>query len=182
LKKIVLFLLPVILISFYSIGFSQDTKENEARYYIEISISECKLWLYQIENDYSRKLVKEYPVGTVKKGKRIFPVGKGVVTRKEYHPTWNPTEETRNEFAKRGVELPEVVPPGHPQNYMGSFKIYLSHFVPGKGDIYRIHGSRKEDEDKIGHRVSSGCIRMKNSDGEELARIIPVGTEVNIVL
>ena len=174
-------LLTLFVLFFCITTQAQDSKDIGAKYFIEVSITECKMRLYKIENS-SLQLVKEYQVGTVKKGKKDFPLGKGVVTEIKYHPEWNPTENTRKEFAKRGIILPDVIPSGHPLNYMGSFKIYLSHTVPGKGAIYRIHGSRKEDEDKIGHRVSGGCIRMRNAEGEELSRIITVGTVVNITL
>lgn len=167
---------------FYFYAFPLWAEEAETKYYIEISISQCKLWLYEIQNDSSLKLIREYPVGTVKKSINRFPLGKGKATMIEFNPWWHPTEGSQKEFAKRGIALPENVPPGHPLNYMGSFKIHLSHFVPGKGSIYRIHGSRKEDEGKIGHRVSGGCIRMKNDQGEELSKLITVGTAVNIVL
>lgn len=43
---------------------------------------------------------------------------------------------------------------------------------------YGIHGTN--DPSSIGHAVSHGCIRMHNSDVEELASIIPIGTPVFI--
>jgi L,D-transpeptidase ErfK/SrfK len=43
---------------------------------------------------------------------------------------------------------------------------------------YGIHGTN--DPSSIGKAVSSGCIRMYNSDVEELAGIIPLGTTVTI--
>lgn len=181
MKKSVLFLTLIFLVSSCSIGYAQENKEG-IKYYIEISITECKLRLYRIGKNSSLELIKEYPAGTAKKTIKLFPTGKGFITKKEYNPFWYPTEKTRAEFAKRGIVLSKVVPSHHPLNYMGSFKIHLSHFVPGKGTIYRIHGSRKEDEEKIGHRISGGCIRMKNKEGEELFKIISVGTEVNITL
>lgn len=62
-------------------------------------------------------------------------------------------------------------------NYMGAFKIYLSHRTY-KGDIYRIHGNN--DPSQVGLRVTGGCIRMYNDEGTDLAKMIPIGTEVNI--
>lgn len=43
---------------------------------------------------------------------------------------------------------------------------------------YGIHGTN--DPSSIGYAVSHGCIRMQNPDVEELARIVPIGTEVVI--
>lgn len=43
---------------------------------------------------------------------------------------------------------------------------------------YGIHGTN--DPSSIGKAVSRGCIRMHNQDVEELARTIPIGTQVVI--
>ncbi|KMM38497.1 L,D-transpeptidase family protein [Guptibacillus hwajinpoensis] len=43
---------------------------------------------------------------------------------------------------------------------------------------YGIHGTN--DPSSIGKYVSRGCIRMQNSDVEELAMTIPIGTSVTI--
>lgn len=43
---------------------------------------------------------------------------------------------------------------------------------------YGIHGTNNPSS--IGHAVSHGCIRMYNSDVEELARTVPIGTQVFI--
>jgi len=43
---------------------------------------------------------------------------------------------------------------------------------------YGIHGTN--DPSSIGKAVSRGCIRMYNRDVEELARIVPIGTQVMI--
>lgn len=45
---------------------------------------------------------------------------------------------------------------------------------------YGIHGTN--DPSSIGKAVSKGCIRMNNNDVEELSRIVPIGTQVNIHL
>ncbi|ATP39851.1 L,D-transpeptidase [Solibacillus sp. R5-41] len=43
---------------------------------------------------------------------------------------------------------------------------------------YGIHGTNNPSS--IGHAVSRGCIRMYNNDVEELASIVPIGTQVII--
>jgi len=44
---------------------------------------------------------------------------------------------------------------------------------------YGIHGTTEPKE--LGKQVTQGCIRLSNSDVEELYTIIPTGTEVTIV-
>jgi lipoprotein-anchoring transpeptidase ErfK/SrfK len=72
------------------------------------------------------------------------------------------------------------VPPHHELNYLGDFKARLSHTVPGKGQIYSIHGNN--DPAKLGKRATGGCIRMDNHEGLELIRrnILRPGTRVYI--
>ncbi len=155
------------------------TQETHANYYIEVSLSRCKLSLYEKREDNSLLLLKEYKVGTAVKGIPTFPLGKGKVTRIELNPWWHPTEYTREIYRRKGIELPKAVPPGDPLNYMGAFKIYLSH-TTARGSIYRIHGTNNSK--RLGRRVTGGCICMDNAEGLDIARTIPVGTEVNIVL
>ena len=47
--------------------------------------------------------------------------------------------------------------------------------VPG----YGIHGTTEPES--IGYQATEGCVRMHNSDVEELFTIVPPGTEVIIV-
>jgi lipoprotein-anchoring transpeptidase ErfK/SrfK len=51
---------------------------------------------------------------------------------------------------------------------MGTVAMVLK--FDGKQSIYRLHGTNEPQS--IGKRASSGCIRMKNEDIEELAKII----------
>jgi lipoprotein-anchoring transpeptidase ErfK/SrfK len=147
---------------------------------IKISVSECRLWLFE-KNDGKLKLVNVYEVGTAKAGLKVYPMGLGHITAIEFDPSWYPIARSRKAFAKRGIKLPAVVPPKSKLNYMGEFKISLSHSVPVYGSIYRIHGIRPGDESCIGKRVSGGCIRMQNKEGVKLARTVSVGTPVEIV-
>ena len=66
-----------------------------------------------------------------------------------------------------------VIPPDSPKNILGSRWLGLSE----KG--YGIHGTTEPQS--IGKQVTSGCVRMKNTDVEELYTIVPEGTEVVIV-
>ncbi|MBK5276166.1 MAG: L,D-transpeptidase [Desulfuromonadales bacterium] len=151
---------------------------SSRRYYIEVSIEHELLTLYERGDADKLVKLKEYPVGTAVRGLKTYPVGTGTVTAISFKPWWYPTPYSRSVFRERGIELPTAVPPGHPLNYMGPFKISLSHRTK-KGAIYRIHGNNNPQ--RVGKRVTGGCFVMENEGGLELARTIPVGTEVNIL-
>lgn len=151
----------------------------EVTYFVEISISRNLLTLYEKKSDTELAPIAEYPVGTALVGLKTYPLGRGRVTAIQFNPWWYPTPYSRQVFRGRGIELPSAVPPGHPLNYMGPFKISLSHKT-WKGAIYRIHGNNNPK--RVGRRVTGGCFVMDNPDGLALAHRIKVGTEVNIVL
>jgi lipoprotein-anchoring transpeptidase ErfK/SrfK len=65
--------------------------------------------------------------------------------------------------------LPRFVA-GGPGNPLGARALYLS------GTVYRIHGTN--DPSTIGKHVSSGCIRMLNSDVSDLYTRVGIGTKV----
>lgn len=152
--------------------------ESGVSYQVEISISRNLLTLYEMKSANERVPVAEYSVGTAVAGLKTYPLGPGRVTGIYFNPWWYPTPYSRKVFRGRGIELPTAVPPGHPLNYMGPFKIALSHST-WKGAIYRIHGNNNPK--RVGRRVTGGCFVMDNTDGLALARRIKVGTVVNIV-
>lgn len=154
------------------------TSGSGLSYYVEISISRNLLTLYEKRSAAEKSPIAEYPVGTAVRGLATYPLGLGRVTGIYFNPWWYPTAYSRQVFRERGIELPAAVPPGHPLNYMGPFKIALSHRT-NKGAIYRIHGNNNPK--RVGERVTGGCFVMDNPDGLALARRIRVGTEVNIV-
>jgi lipoprotein-anchoring transpeptidase ErfK/SrfK len=145
---------------------------------VEISIRRETLILFE-KNDEGRWVPRqEYKVGTAVQGLDEYPRGKGKVTAISFNPWWYPTPYSREVFRERGIDLPHAVRPGDPLNYMGAVKISLSHST-SKGAIYRIHGNNNPG--RVGRRVTGGCFVMYNEDVLELARIISVGTEVNIL-
>lgn len=152
--------------------------DSGSSFYVEISISRNLLILYEKKGDAKQVAVAEYSVGTVVAGLKTYPIGPGVVTGIYFDPWWYPTPYSRQVFRERGIDLPAAVPPGHPLNYMGPFKIALSHRT-WKGALYRIHGNNNPK--RVGHRVTGGCFVMNNSEGLSLARRIKVGTVVNIL-
>ena len=147
-------------------------------YYVEITISGRRLTVFEISGNAGRVPVAKYTVGTVAIGLDTYPLGLGKVTEINIDPWWYPTPYTRQVFRERGIELPAAVPPGDPRNYMGQVKIALSHKT-WKGAIYRIHGNNNPK--RVGRRVTGGCFVMNNEDGLALARMIKVGTKVNIL-
>lgn len=149
-----------------------------ASYAVEISMSRNLLTLYKQSGDRERSVVAEYPVGSAVSGLKTFPLGAGTVTGIYFNPWWYPTPYSRQVFRERGIILPKAVPPGDPLNYMGPFKIALSHRT-FKGAIYRIHGNNNPK--RVGRRVTGGCFVMNNSDGLALAHTIKVGTPVTIL-
>ena len=154
-----------------------ETSNSAIVFFMEISISREVLTLY--EKKESEKIpIAEYSVGTVVKGLKTYPLGLGIVTGIYFKPWWYPTAYSRQVFRARGIVLPSAVPPGDPLNFMGPFKIALSHRT-SKGSVYRIHGNNNPK--RVGHRVTGGCFVMDNTAGLELAHKIKVGTEVNII-
>ena len=101
--------------------------------------------------------VKVYPVSTGKNSSS--PVGKFTIEHRYTDPVW---------FHKG-----EVVAANDPKNYLGTR--WLGFDLPK----YGIHGTIEPE--LIGQAVSSGCIRMRNEDVQELYDMIPIGTSVEIV-
>ena len=140
------------------------------RYAIEVHMSQRKLYLYENLPDGSRQLVRLYVVAVPGRDMEA-PQGWGVVTGINFEPSWRPTPAMKERALKKGKPLPEYVGPGVKDNPMGPFKIILSH-----GYGFRIHGNNNPNS--IGRPVTSGCIRMRNDEGKDMAKMIDVGTEV----
>ncbi|MCB1194900.1 L,D-transpeptidase family protein [bacterium] len=100
---------------------------------------------------------KRYRVGTGKFNKT--PVGTFRITNKLAEPIW---------YRPDGG----VIPYGDPENLLGTRWMGIN--FPG----YGIHGTW--DEQSIGFQSSAGCVRLLNTEIEELFKIVPVGTEVVI--
>jgi|GEM_PF-1110104 len=112
--------------------------------------------------------LKTYIVSTGKNSIQK-PLGEGSISQVSINPVWYPTEDTKKSFAKKGIILDDVIPANHKYNYMGAAKLNLTHSVDGN-TTYRIHGTLNEKT--IGTNESAGCIRMKNSDVLELAKLV----------
>ena len=94
--------------------------------------------------------------------------GTQTITRKQEWPDWTPPPE----MLRRQPYLPRFMA-GGPGNPLGARAMYLG------GSVYRIHGTN--DPSTIGHRVSSGCIRLTNEDVTDLYSRVNVGTKVVVL-
>ena len=103
------------------------------------------------------EIFKTYIVSTGKNN--CTPVGTFKIMNKLPNPTW----------FKAGA----VVPPDSQENVLGTR--WMGFDLAG----YGIHGTTQPQE--LGKQVTQGCVRLSNSDVEELYSIIPVGTETTII-
>ena len=101
---------------------------------------------------------KRYRVSTGENAKT--PVGTYKIVDKIAQPAWH----------KPGGK---AIPYGDPENLLGTHWLALD--LPG----YGIHGTWEPDS--IGKQTSAGCVRLLNSDVEELYTILPKGTVVAII-
>jgi len=123
---------------------------------ITINIPSRMLTLYAKD-----KALKEYHVG-IGKIDHETPIGDFKIRSKELNPTWvKPIKE--------GEE--KVVIEAGPDNPLGYRWMEFA-------DLYGIHGTNRPES--IGGYVSSGCVRMREKDVEELYDIVPLETPVHI--
>lgn len=112
-------------------------------------------------------VIETFSVATAKPG-YTTPTGVWNIYDKRENPTWyNPALDSW------GAGLPAVIP-GGPGNPMGTRAIYID--APG---LIRVHGTT--DDSSIGRYASHGCIRMHNSEVEQLYPMISVGAHVIVV-
>jgi len=129
---------------------------------IVVRVDQNRLYLYD-----GFHVIRTFTVASAKPG-YTTPSGVWNIYDKRVNPTWyNPALDSW------GADLPAIVP-GGPGNPMGTRAIYID--APG---LIRIHGTT--DDSSIGRYASHGCIRMHNSDVEQLYPLIDVGEHVIIV-
>ena len=136
-----------------TVKIGKKFKITKARFSIVVDKSQNILTLKS-----DQEILKTYKVATGKNSST--PVGTFKVTNKIIDPPWYPPTGG-------------VIPSKDPKNVLGSRWIGISK------PSYGIHGTIEPES--IGKSVTEGCVRMKNSDVEELYSIVPVGTEVVIV-
>ena len=126
-------------------------KISKTKYKILVDKSQNVLTLLS-DND----IVKVYRVSTGENN--CTPAGTFKIMNKITDPVWY-TEKA-------------IVPAESPENVLGSR--WMGFDLPG----YGIHGTVSPE--KIGQQATKGCVRMVNSEVEELYTIIPIGIEVTI--
>lgn len=144
---------------------------------ITVNIKRCEMIIYRDILGSLEEVVR-LPVATVKPGIKIYPKGLGRILAVHFNPVWGPTRNQVDYLNKKSQQVGkgdsyyygEVVSNKDKRNPLGKFKMILSHYVEGKGAIYRIHGTNQPSS--IGKRASGGCIRMDNEAGLELAQNI----------
>lgn len=90
------------------------------------------------------------------------------ITAMKEWPDWVPPKE----MLERQPYLPHHMV-GGPGNPLGARAMYLG------STLYRIHGTNEDWT--IGSNVSSGCIRLRNADVEDLYTRVKVGTKVIVI-
>jgi len=144
---------------------------DEQREGIVINLAELRLYFYPP----GKNEVTIYPIGIGQLGgTTVTPTMITRVSEKRQNPTWTPTANIRARYRAMGIELPAVVPAG-PDNPMGLYAIRLAAF----GGVYLIHGTNADFG--IGMRVTSGCIRLRDDDIQDLFNRVAIGTRVNII-
>jgi len=128
-----------------------------------IVIDTAQTFLYYVLGDGT---AIRYGIGVGRDG--FAWAGTEVVTRKAEWPDWTPPQE----MIARQPYLPRWMAGGE-GNPLGARAIYLGRTV------YRIHGTNMPET--IGHKVSSGCIRMLNADVIDLYSRVNVGTQILVL-
>lgn len=95
--------------------------------------------------------------------------GRTEIIRLVEGPSWAPTPEMK----KRNPEWPDFVPPGDPDNPMGTHALWFS------WQYYRLHGTH--DTRKIGRKSSNGCIGLYNEHIKEMYELAKIGTQVLVL-
>jgi lipoprotein-anchoring transpeptidase ErfK/SrfK len=112
-------------------------------------------------------LLRRYAVGIGRDNKS--PEGKFTIATRLKDPHW---------FKPGGAA--GGLPPEHPENILGTRWLgFAAKDGFPEAATFGIHGT-KEDQ-TIGTESSNGCVRMHNTEVEELFEWVPVGTPVEIV-
>ncbi len=144
-----------------------ETKERPGTIIIDTS----RKFLYFIEGN---GRATRYGVGVGREG--FGWAGTVKVGRKAEWPDWRPPARMIARERKKGRIIPTYMKGGI-NNPLGARALYLHR--GGRDTIYRIHGTNQPWT--IGQNMSSGCIRMMNSDVKHLYRRTPIGAKVIVI-
>jgi lipoprotein-anchoring transpeptidase ErfK/SrfK len=107
------------------------------------------------------EIIKIYRVSTGKDNKEnMTPVGTFTIASKIVNPVW---------FKPNG----QPIPPESPENELGTRWMGFA-----EDTHYGLHGTIHPEA--IGTNATAGCVRLENSDVEQLFDLLPVGTKVMI--
>ena len=112
---------------------------------------------------------RRYKVGVGREGFQWS--GNSRIVAKQEWPTWRPPQVMIEREAAKGHMLPDIME-GGPENPLGARAMYIG------GTMFRIHGTNNSAS--IGGAVSSGCIRMMNSDVMDLYERVRIGAKVYV--
>lgn len=138
----------------------QRLKYTPKDFKIVIERSTCTLYLLD-----NRGLFKRYAVGLGMAGHETT-LGRYTIGNKQKDPTW----------FKPGSE---PIPPGHPDNELGTRWMPMIPAEEGLPHDLGIHGTIAPET--IGTFASRGCARMHRDDVEELYDLVVRGTPVEVV-
>ncbi len=136
-----------------------------------IVIHTDKKFLYHVT---SSKKAMRYGVGVGREG--FTWKGNATIRRKAEWPSWTPPAEMRARERKKGIILP-ITQKGGIDNPLGARALYL--YQGNRDTLYRIHGTNEPWS--IGLNLSSGCIRLLNSDVEHLYENVKLGSKVVVI-
>lgn len=142
------------------VSYSEASKHRPGT--IIVDTSERNLYLVQPGGKAYR-----YRVGVGRQGFQWS--GTSRIGRKAEWPSWTPPKAMIAREKKKGVILPARME-GGPNNPLGARALYIS------GTLYRLHGTNNPSS--IGGAVSSGCIRLTNTDIIDLYKRAKVGAKV----
>ncbi|MFN7181995.1 MAG: L,D-transpeptidase family protein [Planctomycetota bacterium] len=125
--------------------------DKDRKFHILVKKDDLKLYLLWGED-----LIREYPISIGNPDESPTPSGQFRITSRLPFPTW------------------KGIPYGDPANILGTR--WLGFNEPHSN--YGIHGTTQPDT--IGKKTTNGCIRMHNSDIEELYDFVTEGVEVVI--
>jgi lipoprotein-anchoring transpeptidase ErfK/SrfK len=134
------------------IRLGQPLKVSRTQFSLVVDKSQNTLTLKD-----GQEVLKVYRCSTGKGG--ITPAGTFTIVNRIVDPPW---------FTPEGI-----IPPGDSRNILGT------RWLGFNLASYGIHGTT--DPASIGRPVTQGCVRLTNSDVEELYALLPEGTSVTIV-
>jgi lipoprotein-anchoring transpeptidase ErfK/SrfK len=125
---------------------------------LEVNLYRRRVFVYQGEN-----LIKSYPIA-IGRSNWETPTGEFQVAQLLQNPKWiNPITG-------------KAIPGGAPTNPLG--KYWIGFWTDGRNWI-GFHGT--PNPETVGRAVSHGCLRMHNSDIQELFQLVSLGTPVRVV-